>query len=202
MDSHSTLFSGPYGSRPGGACASLKPCLATLPIDSDNLAVSVEPTNFHALYSRYAEDVYRFAHWLTGNPDDAADITSETFVRVWTAPEEPRMDTVKAYLLTIARNLYRKQWRRQSRHVALDDTIHDRTDPAASPAQAAVNQEELRRTLEAMQQLPELDRTVLLLRAEGDLSYEDIAAATGLSVVAAKVRVFRARAKLTALLKP
>jgi Sigma-70 region 2 len=64
-------------------------------------------TTFHELYSRYAEDVYRFALWLTGNPDDAKDITSETFVRAWTAPEEPRMETVKAYLFTIARNLVR-----------------------------------------------------------------------------------------------
>jgi DNA-directed RNA polymerase specialized sigma24 family protein len=49
--------------------------------------------------------------------------------------------------------------------------------------------------------LPEIDRTVLLLRAEQELSYEDIAAATGLSVAAAKVKVFRARAKLAALLQ-
>ena len=163
--------------------------------------MSVHPTTFHELYQQYAGDVYRFAHWLTGNPDDARDITSETFVRVWTAPEEPRMESVKAYLLTIVRNLCNKQWRRQSRQVALDEAVHDQPDPAASPAQAAVQQEELRRTLDAMQRLPELDRTVLLLRADGELSYEDIAATTGLSVAAAKVRVFRARAKLTALLQ-
>jgi RNA polymerase sigma-70 factor (ECF subfamily) len=47
-----------------------------------------------------------------------------------------------------------------------------------------------------------MDRTVLLLRAEEDLSYEDIAAVTGLSVTAAKVKVFRARAKIAALLQP
>jgi RNA polymerase sigma-70 factor, ECF subfamily len=53
----------------------------------------------------------------------------------------------------------------------------------------------------AVHALPEMDRTVLLLRAEEDLSYEDIAAMTGLSVTAAKVKVFRARAKLAALLQ-
>jgi RNA polymerase sigma-70 factor, ECF subfamily len=60
--------------------------------------------------------------------------------------------------------------------------------------------DELQRTLRAMQTLPELDRTVLLLRAEEELSYEDIAVATGLSVSAAKVKVFRARAKLIKIL--
>lgn len=157
------------------------------------------PMTFHELYSRYAEDVYRFAHWLSGNPEVARDITSETFVRAWTAPDEPRMETVKAYLFAIARNLHRKQWRRESRTEVLDEAM---ADQAPLPDQVAVQNEDYRRTLEAMKTLPEIDRTVLLLRAEEDLSYQDIAAATGLSVVAAKVKVFRARAKLAALLQP
>jgi RNA polymerase sigma-70 factor (ECF subfamily) len=151
------------------------------------------------LYSRHASDVYRFAHSLSGNPHDAQDITAETFVRAWTAPGEPRLESVKAYLFTIARNLHRKQWRRASRHEVLDEPI---PDPATRPDEAAVNREEFRRILAAVHALPEMDRTVLLLRAEDDLSYEDIAAVTGLSVTAAKVRVFRARAKLAALLQP
>jgi len=161
--------------------------------------MNVGPMTFHELYSRYAEDVYRFAHWLSGNPEVARDITSETFVRAWTAPEEPRMETVKAYLFAIARNLYRKQWRRDSRKETLDETM---ADQRPTPDQAMVQNEEYARTIEAMKALPEIDRTVLLLRAEEDLSYQDIAAATGLSIAAVKVKVFRARAKLAALLKP
>jgi len=164
--------------------------------------VRVQPTTFHELYVRYAGDVFRFAHWLSGNPDDARDITSETFARVWTAPEEPRVETVKAYLFAIARNVHRKQARRQSRQVALDESVHELPDQTAQPDEAAGNQDDVRQALAAMQTLPEADRTVLLMRAEGGMSYEDIAATTGFSVAAAKVKVFRARAKLTALLKP
>lgn len=153
---------------------------------------------FHELYTRYAEDVYRFAHWSSGNPEVARDITSETFVRAFTAPEEPRTETVKAYLFAIARNLFRKQWKRDSRKEVIDEAMEDR---APSPDQALVQNEEYRRTLEAMNTLPEIDRAVLLMRAEEDLSYQEIAAATGLSVVAAKVKVFRARTKLGALLQ-
>ncbi len=156
-------------------------------------------TTFHELYGRHAGDVYRFAHWLSGNPDDAREITSETFVRAFISPTEPRMDSVKAYLFTIARNLHRKQWRRASRQEALDEGM---PDPATSPDEAAANRDDFQRTLAAVHALPEIDRTVLLLRAEEELSYEDIAAVTGLSVVSAKVKVFRARAKLAALLKP
>ena len=165
----------------------------------DRIGMGQSPITFHELYSRYAGDVYRFAHWLSGNPHDARDITAETFVRAWTAPEEPRLESVKAYLFAIARNLHRKQWRRASRHEALDEAM---PDPATQPDEPAINREEFERTLAAVHALPEMDRTVLLLRAEEDLSYEDIADVTGLSVTAAKVRVFRARAKLTALLQP
>jgi RNA polymerase sigma-70 factor, ECF subfamily len=159
--------------------------------------MNVGPMTFHELYSRYAEDVYRFAHWLSGNPEVAKDITSETFVRALTAPGEPRMETVKAYLFAIARNLYRKQWRRDSRKETLDETM---ADQMPTPDQAMVQNEEYARMMEAMNMLSEIDRTVLLLRAEEDLSYQDIAAATGLSIAA--VKVLRARAKLAALLKP
>ena len=75
-------------------------------------------------------------------------------------------------------------------------------DPATSPDEVAANRDEFQRTMAAVHALPEIDRTLLLLRAEEELSYADIAAVTGLSVAAAKVRVFRARAKLAALLKP
>ena len=70
-------------------------------------------TGFHDLYESYSQDVYRFALYLSGDPAVADDITSETFVRVWSSPEPIRLATVKGYLLTIARNLWlmeRSNW--------------------------------------------------------------------------------------------
>ena len=160
---------------------------------ADNVAVAERAITFHELYERYAPDVYRFAHWLTGNPDDAKDLTSETFVRALTAEAEPRAETVKAYLFTIARNLHRKQWRRASR---LEPMADDYVDPAAHPDTTAANREELGRAMAAIRDLPELDRTVLLLRVHDGLSYEEIATITGISAATAKVRVFRARSRL------
>ena len=42
-------------------------------------------TDFTELYKKYAPDVFRFAMYLSGNRSEAEDITSETFVRAWTA---------------------------------------------------------------------------------------------------------------------
>ena len=45
----------------------------------------VQPASFHELWAAYARDVYRFAVFLAGNTALAEDLTSESFLRVWTA---------------------------------------------------------------------------------------------------------------------
>ena len=71
-------------------------------------------TTFHSLYDAHAADVFRFARYLTGSDDAAADVTSETFLRAWAGRDAIRAGTAKAYLLTIARNLVRDGWQRVS----------------------------------------------------------------------------------------
>ncbi len=149
--------------------------------------------DFETLYRRYAPDVYRFAVFLCGRREQADDITAETFVRAWTSPEPIRVGTVKAYLFTIARNLYRADARQNARHEVLADMV-DRGAPG--PEAASIARIDLHRVLARLQQLSEIDRTVLLMRAENGMSYEEIAAALGISVGAAKVKAHRARARL------
>ena len=55
---------------------------------------------------------------------------------------------------------------------------------------------EVRAVLAALQQLPEMDRTALLMRALDEMPYEEIAETLGIPVVTAKVKVYRARLKL------
>ena len=156
-------------------------------------------SGFESLYRRYARDVYRFAFYLCGEHATAEDITSETFVRAWNASGEIRASTAKAYLFAIARNCYVDGLRRaQSRgggHVGLDESL---ADPAARPDAAAADRSELLRVMAALAELPEVDRTVLLLRTQEELSYEEIAQATGLSLAAVKVKIHRARLRLAA----
>ena len=152
--------------------------------------------DFHTLYERYAPDVKRFALYLSGDFTLAEDITSETFVRAWTAPDAIRIATVKAYLFTIARNLYLQGLRKEARHSRLDDRM---PAPAPNPEIAADRREELGRILEALGQLPEPDRAALLMRAQDELSYREIAATLGLSLAAVKVKIHRARIKLAQL---
>jgi RNA polymerase sigma-70 factor (ECF subfamily) len=150
-------------------------------------------TEFGALYKKYAPDVYRFAFYLSGEHGEAEDITSETFVRVWTSPEPIRMATVKGYLFTIARNLFLQGLRKSSRHVVLDDDLRD---PQASPYAQAEGKEELNAVLAGLQKLPEIDRAALLMRAFDEMPYEEIAQSLGIPLATVKVKVHRARLAL------
>jgi RNA polymerase sigma-70 factor (ECF subfamily) len=153
-------------------------------------------TDFSSLYTRYAPDVFRFALYLSGNREEAEDITSETFVRAWTAPEPIRMATVKGYLLTIARNLYLQSLRKKRRHVALDEDLRD---PGPEPHVRAEQSSEVRAVLAGLRTLSEVDRAAMLMRAVDGMSHEEIARALGISLAASKVKIHRARIALLGL---
>jgi len=148
------------------------------------------------LYSHYSEDVYRFLLYLSGDQALAEDITSEVFIRVWDAPEPTRIATARAYLLVIARNLFLNEIRRRARHPSLDERM---ADAAPGPERSAERNAALGEVQQALQQLPEADRAALLMRALHQLSYREIGAALHLSPGAARVRVHRARLKLSHL---
>jgi len=149
-------------------------------------------TTFHSLYEAHAKDVYRFARFLTGSDDAAADVTSETFLRAWTGRDAIRAETARAYLLAIARNLARDRARAGSR-------IADREVPETAVAPNAEARLELNRTLDAIRALPPDYRDPLLLAVSG-VGYDEIGRMLGLSVATVKIRVHRARAKLGAAL--
>jgi RNA polymerase sigma-70 factor (ECF subfamily) len=153
----------------------------------------MEVPDFGSLYQRYSRDVLRFALYLTGSRSEAEDIVSETFVRAWLSASPIRDGTVKSYLLAIARNLHIERHRHRARHDAMPD---DLTDTAPGPEVQASGRDELRAVLEALQRLPEIDRSALLLRAQEGLTYTEIATALGLTVAAARVKVHRARLRL------
>ena len=150
-------------------------------------------TDIENLYERYAGDVRRFALYLCGDVVMADEITSDTFVRAWMAAGRIRQPTVKSYLFTIARNAYTDMLRRAARHTQLDENMPDTRISAQTQMEQSA---EVRAVLAALQQLPEMDRMVLLMRTLDQMPYEEIAEMLGIQVVSAKVKVHRARLKL------
>lgn len=149
-------------------------------------------TEFQESYQAHAAALYRFCLYLSGDAALADDLVSETFLRAWTVHDDIVMSTVKSYLFTIARNVYLKLARKPKTAPIGDAVVDDKPGPAAVLSARS----ELDRVLSGLQTLPEIDRAVLLMRALDALPYDAIARAVGLSVVAVKVKVHRARHKL------
>ena len=151
--------------------------------------------NFKDLYDSHADDVYRFSLWLSGESSEAEDITSETFIRAWAHRGRIRTETLKAYLFTIARNIYLQHLRKNNRQAVLED-VHE--DPSAGPDRLAESQFTLRKVREILQILPETDRAAFILRVQHGIPYDEIARMLSISLSAAKVKVYRVRKKLIA----
>ena len=152
--------------------------------------------SFQDLYESYATEVYRFALWLAGDRFDAEDITSETFIRAWVHNSAIRTETLKAYLFTIARNVYLGKQRKRKNEVAFED-IHLDTTPG--PDKMFENQLDIMRVQKVLQSVQETDRVAFILRVQYELAYAEIARVLGLSLTAAKVKVHRVRKKLLAI---
>jgi RNA polymerase sigma-70 factor (ECF subfamily) len=147
--------------------------------------------SFEDIYRRHAGHVYRFVLYLTRNSAVAEDVTSETFLRIWSSHQQVRAASVRAYLLTIARNLVYEDARRRRRESELTETA------AAERFDEHIDaRRELKAVFDALTAVPELDRAALLLRTEGELGYDEIARILGLSEAAVRVRVCRVRARM------
>lgn len=159
--------------------------------------VSKSSQVFEDLYALHAADVFRFALYLCGNATLAQDLTAETFVRAFTANTPIAVSTAKAYLFTIARNLYLSHCRRQRPEVAADQQPDLATD--SNLAVAFEHRAELAATLADLKQVAEADRAALLMVVFSEITYDEAAKALGISLAAVKARVFRARLQLTEL---
>lgn len=149
-------------------------------------------TDIEKIYAQYAKEVYRFAYWLSGDITEAEDIVSETFIRLWGSVDRLHVETLKAYLLTIAKNVFLNR-RRSPQMLELPLEVYDR---GPRPEERLEDEEEKGIQLEAVLRLPEGERAALLLRIQQGLAFEEIARVLGISLSAAKVRVHRARLKL------
>lgn len=156
----------------------------------------METITFQSLYETHWPDVLRLARYLSGNDDAARDIASETFFRAWAGRERIRTATAKAYLLAIARNLVM-----DSRRGRTLPTVPMEDNHAATRAHGGAALE-LERVMDQVRRLPAEFRDPLVLTAVNGLSYDEAARVLGVSTALVKVRIHRARLKLSEALDP
>jgi RNA polymerase sigma factor (sigma-70 family) len=142
--------------------------------------------------------VYRLAYRLSGNPQDAEDLTQETFVRVFRSLADFSPGTFEGWLHRITTNLFLDMVRRRQR--IRFDALPEDTErlPGASPSPEQVYADthldpQVQAALDALS--PEFRVAVVLCDIEG-LTYEEIAATLGIKLGTVRSRIHRGRVQL------
>ncbi len=177
---------------------------------SDNelaaLARSGRQDAYREFLARYKAPVFRLIRANIGDPDESLDLTQEAFVAGFAALD--RYDGERPFRVWIARIAVNKcrDWARRravrsffARALPLDSAHHVAIDGPAPDAEAA-DRAELVRVRNAMAQLPQHLREILVLRGVEELSQTETAALLQVSEKTVETRLYRARAKLKALL--
>jgi RNA polymerase sigma-70 factor (ECF subfamily) len=158
-----------------------------------------------AIASRYIGPLTGFCVKLTGDPGAGEDIVQETFVRVWVRRTEWRpRGTVAALLFTTARNLCRNRARdvRRRGRWLVPETSHlgvERLSITSVEIDPILVRERRRDALEALGELPDAMREAVLLRFDGEMGYDAIAAIVGANESTVRSRVHNGLLKLKAL---
>lgn len=165
--------------------------------------------DFEKLVTAYEKNVYSLALRMVGDPEDAADMTQETFIKAYRSLSSFRGDSkFSSWLYRIASNVCLDFLRSRSRHpqVSLSSSDEDgRTtfelpDMSRNPEEQLMKKLSMEAVRRGLEQLPEQQRQILVLRELGGLSYAELARILGIEEGTVKSRIFRARKRLCALL--
>ncbi|MCC7264185.1 MAG: RNA polymerase sigma factor [Candidatus Latescibacteria bacterium] len=162
---------------------------------------------FKKLCSQHQHRVYTFAYYYLGNREDAEDVTQEVLIRLWERGQQVEGEGLPAWITRVTRNacldaLRKRQSARILGGAANNEEVLARvpgTDP--DPEQLAEVAELRQRLNQALALLPELQRSILILREVQGRDYEEISATLDLPLNTMKVYLHRGRQRLREILK-
>jgi RNA polymerase sigma-70 factor (ECF subfamily) len=156
---------------------------------------------FEALALPHMDAAYNLARWLARSPADAEDVVQEALLRAFRAFDGMRGENVKPWLMAIVRNCWRSRAadvRRRAHGPLPDEDDRPLVAEGPDPEAAALQAGERRRLDAVIAALPAEFREVLVLREMEDMSYREIAEATGAPIGTVMSRLARARALVKA----
>lgn len=155
---------------------------------------------YNMLVERYAPSVYRIVRRMMCDRAEAEAITQEAFLRAWEALPRSKADQpFRPWLIQIAVNAARDALKksRPLDFADLPDGEHlGLADDAPGPEERLEKAEARKRLAAAVQELPTPYRLVIALRYDAEMSYEDIARATGLPLNTVRTHLRRAKQRL------
>ncbi|MGA2821414.1 MAG: sigma-70 family RNA polymerase sigma factor [Anaerolineales bacterium] len=158
-------------------------------------AAQSSPAHFKELYLRWVTPVYRYFLHQIRHPEDAEDLTSQVFLKVYEElPRYRHRGHFAAWLFTIARNKCRDYFRKTSRQVAIEDSEGTATDPDLLAQ--VVRRDEVKLLDHLIRALPSGELEMIRLRYVAGLSYAEIGTLLGRSEEATRKAISRLLARL------
>ncbi len=182
------------------AAPGLRSPSALLRLQSDERLIALirrgQHAAFETLFSRYQSRLLAFCRHMLGSKEDAEDVLQEVFAAAFNAIlADEREINVRPWLYRIARNRSLNHLRKASA-IGVDSMDVHYAEGGLSTAEKVMKRESFRQLIGDVQQLPETQRTALLLREIDALSYEQISDAMETTVPAVKSLLVRARISL------
>ncbi len=158
---------------------------------------------FKLVFDHVYPIIYRITHRITGREDVAEELCQEAFIRYYERVETfPDRDQAKYWLIRVAKNLALNSAKRSGRErTAYERALHEPAVPSRSGEDLVIREEAAHQVQRALEQLPPKLKAVLVLKEYGELNYKEIGSILGITEGNVKVRVFRARERLQAILK-
>ena len=145
---------------------------------------------YNSAVDTHADGIYRFAVKHLRDENVAKDVVQESFARLWGKVEEVDGTKAKSYLFTTAHHIMVDEVRKGGRSTRMEERHEDLR-------WSDQDQPDLKEVLDAaLATLPEVQRSVVLLRDLEGYSYEEIAELAGLNITQVKVYIYRGRTAL------
>jgi RNA polymerase sigma factor (sigma-70 family) len=147
--------------------------------------------DYNTCVDMHSDGVYRFALKHLRDTDTAKDVVQESFARLWQKVEEVDASKAKSYLFTTAHHIMVDTVRRSQRSTRMEAHHEDLEFTSEG------GQPDLKNIIDAaLATLPDVQRSVILLRDLEGYAYEEIAELTGLNLTQVKVYIYRGRTAL------
>lgn len=158
-----------------------------------------EPTaRLESLFDDARGELLGTLYYVVGNMEDARDALQEAFLKCWRNQDQiESIDNLRAWVFRIAlntgRDIRKTAWKRRREALSEDELMVAQTQ---SPESGLIQQEQLERLRQAVHRLKPEEQEVFLLRQNGDMTYEQIAQATGMPLGTVKTRMRAALGRL------
>jgi RNA polymerase sigma-70 factor (ECF subfamily) len=160
---------------------------------SSHLSLTREKDDLWRELLGYRDKVFCLCLGFVGNAADARDLTQDTFAKALVHCREAEPDRLQGWIMRIARNTCLDQVRRKKTRGPLQPVSEFSAIEYKTPEASAAAEDEIRIVRKAIANLPRRLRDVLVMREYGELSYQDIAVALGISSGTVMSRLNRAR---------